>query len=190
VSPPRRPKTPFDLAIEAEYDSITRFLTYVCGKRNVRGQDARDAIGETFRVACERELHGRPWDPKVEAITLHLGGILVNQLRVLRRRAAKHPTTSLEKEHDVASENPTTEEAVEELEDEESRSNEVRRALAAETTAGLTLRILDALRKGIRGHDNLAAELKVSLQEVRNAFRRIARRTTAIREGSTKGGGP
>ncbi len=188
MSPPR-PKTPFDLAIEAEYDGIMNFLMFACGKRNVRGEYARDAIGETFRVAYEREIHGVPWDPKVEVIRLHLGGILQNQLRVRRRQAALHPTTPLEKEHDTTSESPTIEEAVEELEDEESRSNEVRKVLAAETTAGLTLRILDALRKGIDGHQNIANELKVPLEDVRNGFRRIARRMKALAGRPKKGPG-
>jgi DNA-directed RNA polymerase specialized sigma24 family protein len=189
VSPPRPPKTPFDLAIEAEYDDIMKFLKYACRKRNVRGDDVDDAIGETFRVAYEREIDGPPWDPKVLAITLHLGVILQNHLRVRRRRVALHPTTPLEKEHDVTSESATIEEAVEDLEEEESRANDVRKVLAAETTAGLTLRILDALRRGIDGHQNIADDLKVPVQDVRNGFRRIARRMAALAGRPKKGGG-
>jgi hypothetical protein len=191
VSPPRPPKTPFDLAIEAEYDGIMRLLKYACGRRGLRGEDIGDAIGETFRVACEREIDGPRWDPEVQAIPLHLVGILDNHLQGQRRKVVRRPkTTSLEKEHDAASENANIEEAIEELEDEEGRSNEVRKVLAAETKAGLTLRILDALRKGLRSHDQLAKELKVPLPDVRNAFRRIVRRTTELRAKSPKGKGP
>jgi len=184
VAPPR---TALDDAVEADIENIMQFLAYVCGKRGVRDDTATEAIGRTFEVAFTRERAGQCWDPKVEVVALHLAGILVDTvLRSMRRTAKRKPTSPMEDEHDVASEAATAEESFGEHEEETSRAAEVRRVLAAETVAGLTLRILDALRAGIEGHENLAVHLKCTVAEVRAAYRRINRRTEHFRGGSPK----
>ena len=58
----------------------------------------------------------------------------------------------------------------------------VRTALVAETEAGLTLLILDALRAGVEGQRALAAHLKCPIPDIRSAYKRIKRRLLALRE--------
>jgi len=53
--------------------------------------------------------------------------------------------------------------------------------------AGLTLRILEALRAGIEGQSALAAHLECPIPDIRSAYKRIKRRLLALRE--KKGGG-
>jgi len=180
-------KTALDHAIEAdEKHAIHRFLYGYCRRRGVHDADAEDAVGETFRLAFQRERGDDPdtkWRPALEAPELHLVRILNDTvLKARRRRALKKPTSELGEDEQLPSEEPSAELVLAEEEQERIRAKAVRDALAAETQSGLTVRILDALREGIVGHEKLAEHLKCSLSEVRAGFRRIKRRAAGFAE--------
>ena len=109
---------------------------------------------------------------------------LVNDvLPRLRRDRKRKPTSPLDDNAEPASEAQNVEDELVERQETDHRAAQVHNTLAAQTQSGLTLRILDALRRGIEGHQNLADELECSLEEIRAAFRRITRRMEKVRAG-------
>jgi hypothetical protein len=170
-------ETALDHAIKADKGhEIARILTLICNARGVEGADAADAIGDTMRVAFEYERKGKVWDPEVQSAVHHLGGLLVNVLRVMRRRRAKqNQWTSPLEEEQVASDEASAEVVLIHLQQAQIRVSEVRKSLAAETKMGLRMGILDELRAGAVGHAELATRLKCTVPDIRAGYKRISR---------------
>ena len=185
MSPPRE-ETAFDREIAARYDAIQDVLMDFCEKRGLRDMRAEQAVGDTFAVAFEHESKGQHWDPAKEPVEQYLGRILLNQFRKVRRdrlgRAAE-----LNEGASVASDVTAVDVLLIEHEEHAILAQEVRSALIAETEAGLTLLILDALRAGVEGQSALSAHLRCPIPDIRSAYKRIKRRLLALRE---KKGGP
>jgi DNA-directed RNA polymerase specialized sigma24 family protein len=185
VSAPRE-ETAFDREIDARYDAIQDDLMGFCERRGLRGMRAEQAVGDTFAVAFEHEAKGVHWDPEREPVEQYLGRILVNQFRKMRRNRLAG-AAELNEGASVASDVTAVDVLLIEHEEHAILAEEVRTALIAETEAGLTLRILDALRAGIEGQSALSAHLKCPIPHIRSAYKRIKRRLLALRE--KKGGG-
>jgi hypothetical protein len=115
----------------------------------------------------------------------YLGRILLNQFRKVRRDRLGH-ADELNEGASVASDVTAVDVLLIEHEEHAILAHEVRTALAAETEAGLTLLILDALRAGIEGQSALSAHLRCPIPDIRSAYKRIKRRLLALRE--KKGG--
>ncbi len=179
-------KSALDLAVEQDgKGDLARLLFWLCGKRGVRGADAEDAVQRTFVLALQRERNGNGWEPRKEAATLYLGRILVDEvLRNRRRTMKRRREQELPEDGEGAARSelavPDAHEAVAEQDARDRLAREVRATLAAQTNTGLTLRILDALRDGISGHENIAEHLGVTLSQVIAAFRRIKRRALKV----------
>ena len=185
MSAPRE-ETALDREIAARYDAIQDVLMGFCEKRGLRGMRAEQAVGDTFAVAFEHEGNGEHWEPKREPVEQYLGRILVNQFRKMRRNRLGR-AAELNEGASVASDVTAVDVLLIEQEEHAILAQEVRSALVAETVAGLTLRILEALRAGIEGQSALAAHLECPIPDIRSAYKRIKRRLLALRE--KKGGG-
>jgi DNA-directed RNA polymerase specialized sigma24 family protein len=179
-------KTALDLAVEQDRQGeLTKFLYFSCHKRGVRGADAEDAVSKTFVIAFRLEREGKCWDPKERAATLHLGWILVNnvlrsRLRTLKRRREDPMGEDGEPAGTPSRHVASAEEDVAERQEKDRLASEVQSTLQAQTNEGLTLRILDAMREGISGHENLASHLSVTVTKINAAFRRIKRRVDKV----------
>jgi DNA-directed RNA polymerase specialized sigma24 family protein len=185
VSAPRE-ETAFDREIAARYDDLQDALMGFCERRGLRGMRAEQAVGDTFAVAFEHEAKGQHWDPKREPVEQYLVRILVNQFRKMRRNRLAG-AAELSEGASAASDVTAVDVLLIEHEEHAILAQEVRSALIAETEAGLTLLILDALRAGIEGQSALSAHLKCPIPDIRSAYKRIKRRLLALRE--KKGGG-
>jgi RNA polymerase sigma factor (sigma-70 family) len=180
-------KSALDLAVEADADKgdLRRFLFFVAYKRGLRDHDAEDIVEDAFRVGFQHERAGgaEKWDPSKEAATLYLGNLAVNLIRNHYRRARRKPTSEIGENEDFASAAPTAEEIIGEAQEREVQAAEVRSRLAKETKTGLSLRIIDKMREGVRGHAKIAEELGCTLEEVRAAIKRITRRARLMAGG-------
>jgi DNA-directed RNA polymerase specialized sigma24 family protein len=167
--------------VKSRSQELKRLLMGVCAKRGVRGMDAEQAVGDAFAIAFEHEHKGEHWNPALKPAEQYLVGILLNVFRKRRRNAARMGTSDLDEAATVASDAATIDVVLIELEEHLQFSTEVRQALMVETKAGLTVRILDALREGIVGQTALSSHLKCSIPDVRAAYKRIHGRLTDLR---------
>jgi DNA-directed RNA polymerase specialized sigma24 family protein len=187
-------KSWLDVAVERDTKGeLEKFLFFGCVKRGGRGADAEDAIQKTFVVAFTRERQGKGWKPRERAATLYLGWILVNEVlragrRTVKRRREDPMGDDGEPAGAVTEHVPPAEERMLSEAEVEERAREVRNTLAALTNEGLTLRILDAMRAGHTGYDNLARHLDVTVQKIKLGFERIRRRMEKVHAAAGRGG--
>ena len=112
----------------------------------------------------------------------------MNVLRGKRRRDKKAPSQLDDDQSEkLASDAPAADDVLMDHEQESLHATEVHKTLMAETRAGLTVRILDAMRAGIVGHQNIADALKCPLEDVRAAFKRLRRRLKLADDERGKG---
>ena len=175
-------ETELDRVVKSRGRELQILLMGICAKRRVRGMDAEQAVGDAFAIAFEHEHKGQHWSAADEPAENYLVRILLNVFRKRRRNAARKPAEDLDEAAVVAIDAKTIDVMLVEHDEHARFSAEVRKALMAETKAGLTVRILDALREGIEGQSRLADHLKCSVPDVRAAYKRMHRRLTDLRE--------
>lgn len=192
---PAQAKSALDRAIEADLPNLVAFLSWCAGRKGLRGADGEDVVAETFRTALSRErrLHAggdgggaSRWDPTVERLEYHLRRVLDG---VVANRGRSRRRSRIVNEHelpDAASEAPSAEAALIARQQEDEDARIVAEELTAQTHEGLTVPLLEAMRRGVEGHDKLADELKCTVPKVRAAIKRIRRRIDAVAERRRK----
>ena len=172
------------LANREKFASVTRAVFAVGRRRGIPGTEIEEIMSETFVVAVRDERTGKPWDPAKKTAEWHVVGLLTDEVLANRRRAwrRKPPPGPLPEGYDPASSAPSVEDELAARQEEDLQAAEVRKALAAQTRSGLTLRVIDARVRGIENHDDLAKELECSRDDVRAAFKRIKRKVRQVAE--------
>jgi DNA-directed RNA polymerase specialized sigma24 family protein len=181
-----RDKTALDRALEGDgYLRLQRVLMAVASRRGLRGADGEDVVADTFRVAFQHERDGVHWDPAGTPAPNYLANILENVLRERRRKdkGKTKRTSGIEEGQDFADEAPAADAVMAASHELDLKATQLLEHLAKQTDVeGLTLRVVQAVRQGVSGHEALSVHLKCTLAEIRAAYKRIDRRTTKFRE--------
>ncbi len=100
----------------------------------------------------------------------------------MRRRKQKKPTRAFgeDEEAELVSHAEAADELLMVYEEKTVHAADVRKSLAAQTSTGLTLRVLDALCAGVVGHQRLADKLECTLPQLRAAYKRMSHRLKAM----------
>ena len=151
-----------------------------------------DLVQQSCLAAIVRERKGdKPYLPGGAITPLrHMIAVLLGELANDRKKRKRKPETQHEedKHAEPASDEASVLEMLIEHQEEDVRAqiakaaDEALKQLAAETKAHLTLRLLEAWRNDIHGHDELAKHLGCTVPEVRAAMKRLARRAEKVRE--------
>jgi DNA-directed RNA polymerase specialized sigma24 family protein len=192
VPPPAERTSPLDELMKdkkqfaARMAPISRRLTAAANARGVFDQNAQDAIHDAFVVAFEREKayletgdESVPrWDG-VRPLEIYLVRVMQDVIKKKRRRRG---TDSIDDDGAVPDDGPLLEELMLFDEGRDERVRKVQQKNLRESDTGRVQQIIDSIRRGKWGYDELAADLRCTRQEIRAAMVRLRRRFKIVGE--------
>jgi len=159
-------------------DILGRVVMRTCG---IRLEDAEDVVSTALVTAITWERQGKGWDPGGDlTIEQYMFFRVFDALRDSRRTARRKPATPTGDASDIASDAPdglrhlvAPAETDDELADLRKLGADLRRHFEEETGGRIPLGIMDQHLRGVDDQEKIAKELKCTVPEVRNGWKRL-----------------
>jgi hypothetical protein len=175
--PPRGPGSPLETALQ-QRPALIGLLTRVAGSEGLDAAAAKDVTHIVLESAIKRERRGQGWDPAGRfTVERYLVAMLYNGIDDWRRSMRRNPAIPTGDAIDVVSAAPEIEQAPADEDVENRRLDGLEEALrdffADETGGDIPIGIMDQRIDGVVAHDEIAAALKCSPQDVKRGYDRL-----------------